>query len=435
MSDLSEQLLNKYAVSKQGPCTRHIAPRSFLSTDAFVWFVMVTTMLGAVGRPEVLGFRICGWAWLLALLAACLLIAVVPIRSPIFPIKLWLPFFVYVLLRSESLDRDELQRVAILAIPIVVAFAASLTPLKSLNTLRVSYYVLFVVTTVSYVALVVVTGSIDGQPIFIIAGAAMTWTITALFAAVEIQSKSRFAWVVLAGSYALCVITQGRMPMLVIPVLFLLGPTGMSYRKRILWGLLFAIVAPIVFYTPLIQSYVFRHGQTGTMRDAISIDPKLVSSAGRLTMWPKYIDDIQDIWLGHGSIASVEFGNFVTGGKWSHPHNDYIRILYDYGLIGIALLAIPTVWVLRECCKGLLSGDINVMYLYRVAFCGVLAMFLLAITGNTIMYSTWIGNSVFATLGVAFAEQRKGLHASGLNSHPWPFYKERLYTRKLFRQS
>jgi len=301
--------------------------------------------------------------------------------------------------------------------PIAVSFAASLSPTGNPNGVRRCYYALFVVTALAYGVAVVLTHSVYGQGLFTVAGVAMTWTITALFAAVEASRGSGVGWVVLASSYALCVLTTARMPMLVIPFLLVLGPTGLRAKKRIEWAMLAILAFPVVFYTPLIQSYVFRHGQTGTIREMMTLDPGLVRSAGRLTMWPKYLEDIRDFTFGHGSTASVDFGNDETGGSWSHPHNDYIRILYDYGLIGVVLLAIPTIWVVRECRRGLRSKDAHVKYLYRVAFSGVLAMLLLGITGNTIMYSTWIGNPVFATLGVAFAERHRGLQAADLSKH------------------
>jgi O-antigen ligase len=51
-------------------------------------------------------------------------------------------------------------------------------------------------------------------------------------------------------------------------------------------------------------------------------------------LWSEVPDESLDrTWTRSG------FGSFTLGGRaFDHPHNDYLRILYDFGVVGLGLL-------------------------------------------------------------------------------------------------
>jgi len=64
-----------------------------------------------------------------------------------------------------------------------------------------------------------------------------------------------------------------------------------------------------------------------------------VNAEGRTKVWPVLWSEVQDQpLLGHGSGAASARSRTV-GPAFDHPHNDYLRVLYDFGFVGVGLLA------------------------------------------------------------------------------------------------
>jgi len=206
------------------------------------------------------------------------------------------------------------------------------------------------------------------------------------------------------------------MPILVLFAVMIFGLREISLRKRVVLGFLLFSIGIILFMSVHVQENLFRSGH-GTIKDIISCDPALLNVGGRLTAWPIYINGIENIWFGDGSTASVIFGNATFGaGKWSHPHNEYIRVLFDYGVFGVVLLSIPIVWLLVLLYKKGRSNNANDMrWICFAGFNGIFATLLLGISGNVLMYVAYIGNMLFATIGYTFALEDKTINARNTN--------------------
>jgi O-antigen ligase len=74
-------------------------------------------------------------------------------------------------------------------------------------------------------------------------------------------------------------------------------------------------------------------------------------TAGRNLIWPYVIDKISDRpWFGYGRLAMVRTGltHFLStqlDEGFSHPHNAYLEMLFDNGLVGFVLV-MPFYWLL-----------------------------------------------------------------------------------------
>jgi hypothetical protein len=363
--------------------------------DAYFAFIVLTTAVAGVGRAELLGYRVCGWMWMLPL-AAATVCTVLPFRRKVrFPLAAWVPFFAYIALRTDFGDRADVQRFAIFLAPVMVGTAASCLPVKRPAIIRNAYYTLFAATTLSYVA-----ARLEYIRWFMPTGVCMTLTLLAGAACVDCGRGIRMAYSVLCTCWLICLLTESRMPVLVIPILFLIGPSGYSFAQRAVFTACLGLLGLASFYSAPVQSNLFRTG-TGTIEDVASLDAHKLSTGGRLTAWPVYFESIKkNPWFGGGGTASVDFGNETFGG-WSHPHNEYIRLLFDYGIVGIVLFLGPMAQLLLMCFKQIHAGSPEVQWLYKVALYGISAMLLLAITGNVFMYVAWLGNLLFATIGTA----------------------------------
>jgi O-antigen ligase len=74
-----------------------------------------------------------------------------------------------------------------------------------------------------------------------------------------------------------------------------------------------------------------------------------VNLEGRSQIWATTWDSyLTSPWFGHGVGSADNLITRVYGGSVGHPHNDYLRILHDYGLVGLVMWVIGFVWLLRR---------------------------------------------------------------------------------------
>jgi O-antigen ligase len=125
-----------------------------------------------------------------------------------------------------------------------------------------------------------------------------------------------------------------------------------------------------------------------------------LDTSGRAEMWGAVIDswwtNPQTIWIGRGAGSSEEIANSAVS-NMSHPHNDYLALLHDYGIIGFTIFAVAffgliwgrwKIWRRSE-----IEGSPHAM-IHSSAFLMALALGLMMITDNPLEY-------VFAILPTA----------------------------------
>jgi O-antigen ligase len=130
-------------------------------------------------------------------------------------------------------------------------------------------------------------------------------------------------------------------------------------------------------------------------------------TTGRSRLWDLMEEEIKikPIW-GHGANASEDFVLSVTWGTLTHPHNDWLRLLYDYGFIGTSIFAIclvgQAIHLLRRAPRTF--GESCVL-LYAGAS-SFLPFVLLMFTDNIILYAAFFGNLQFTIIGLVYAAQK-----------------------------
>jgi O-antigen ligase len=231
----------------------------------------------------------------------------------------------------------------------------------------------------------------------------MTFTLLSVAACADLSARPQKAILCLAVYFLILFLSESRMPVMVVPFIFAFGLNYLPWKTKLFIAVFILVAGLGLFYTGPVQGNLFREGH-GTPADLFSFDPHIINSSGRLSAWPEFIKGIENRWAGDGATSSAEFGYGMFRG-WTHPHNEYIRILFDYGMIGFILLSIPALWMLIGLYKkALLYRDFPSMrWLYSVCINGFFAMLLLGITGNVLMYISYIGNILFAVIGCAYA--------------------------------
>lgn len=105
-------------------------------------------------------------------------------------------------------------------------------------------------------------------------------------------------------------------------------------------GGVFILFVLSVFFIPNIKNKMFYNGEEKNIQQLqagnLSIDD--INSNGRFTMWKflqrRMYKDREIIGSGTGSVQNYMYSNFVFGGL-KVPHNDYVQMLCDNGLVGI----------------------------------------------------------------------------------------------------
>lgn len=126
----------------------------------------------------------------------------------------------------------------------------------------------------------------------------------------------------------------------------------------------------------------------------------------RLRMMLMLKSGVQDAyWFGHGANAVEKITTTYFAGL-THPHNDWLRLQYDYGTLGMLIFGITllvqalSAW---QVARGLDGEAARFMYAAAGAF---IPMALFMLTDNVILYVAWFGNLHFAMLGIGYAAAR-----------------------------
>ncbi len=122
---------------------------------------------------------------------------------------------------------------------------------------------------------------------------------------------------------------------------------------------------------------------------SLHIGPVSINAMGRVTLWNETISSWEESRLiGKGAGSSeILIAHQYPG--LAHPHNDYLRILHDYGLIGLGFWAAGYLWLLMTTWRAWQRADRQEGAEARVhlsAFLALLAVALAMITDNVMIY-------------------------------------------------
>jgi O-antigen ligase len=114
-----------------------------------------------------------------------------------------------------------------------------------------------------------------------------------------------------------------------------------------------------------------------------------INGMGRVAMWRATLESAATspiVGHGAGSAAEIINSRFNLG----HPHNDYLRVLHDYGLVGLVLWIFALAhlgwgarkgWIVRHRSKDYTSSAIH-----RAAYLGIVGTAVTMITDNSMAY-------------------------------------------------
>ena len=221
-----------------------------------------------------------------------------------------------------------------------------------------------------------------------------------LFVLVGVRVRSwRVLTVIGAITFAVILFTGSRMAAAALIPVLLTHPSLMANRPRwltLVSGLILSVLA--VSNTQAFQDRFF-FSDDATLRDVVTLSDNL-NTAGRRELWPALIRECSaSPVLGNGVGAGTVFSDELTNEILGHPHNEFIRVYCDTGLIGTALLwgffAMAAVRNYRALRRG---GDTR---LHTAALQCIAVLAVLALTDNPLVYTALFMTPIALVLGLA----------------------------------
>lgn len=374
------------------------------SAPVIVWVIVIATLISTLTGETILGFQVSGFGWFIPLVFALYVFFTKPGR-PSLPYWIWTPWFGLVigyLLFAEA--EHALQRSVMLLAPMVVGMAVSKAAIGELELFRIES-ALDKVSTAFFVAIFVNSGLALTGVLPEVTGLAPQATTAAVFstffAAKYALGNKRAAikWMAFAFVPVIAVTRMGIVAAgLTLPLTF----APLSYWKRIVILIGIAAIGLVVFNTERIQNKMFDSGE-GTVLD-MNLDNPNFNTSGRTFIREEMEQEIEDSpWFGFGANASEQFVSEWTDGLLAHPHNDYLRLVFDYGYVGLfVFLGCMILQILHAVRAG--YRGVGASRLFLIVGAGAFVPFAMFMgTDNIILYAPFFGNLHFMILGAGYA--------------------------------
>jgi hypothetical protein len=372
-----------------------------------VWLVLGSTLVScAVGGLRFLGLSLRGWMWTVPFVGSVVVILAERARRP-FPLLLWAPWAVlsigYLIV---SPFENAAQRTAMVLAPLPIAYAVSGLALTrdQVRTLQLRLQQLGLLLVALMLAQVGVFTTGELPQTTGLAPQVMTGALLATVYASGFAHGLRgflLPWAAVALLPVVAVTrTAAAVTMLTLPGAF--GP--LRLRKRLLALGLLALAAVAVFNTERFQQKMFYSG-SGTLEDLTLENPDL-RSTGRFALWEVMREEIaKKPLLGHGANAQEAF-IFDLLKIRGQPHNDWLRLLFDYGWVGVGLYGLTLlaqVALLVRLHRRCAEDDDGGRMLAGATAASFVVYALIMVTDNIFLYTAYFGNLQFALIGLAYA--------------------------------
>jgi O-antigen ligase len=166
-----------------------------------------------------------------------------------------------------------------------------------------------------------------------------------------------------------------------------LNPTTFRGWMRFSGGVLFSLgvfIAAVLFVAPLHERFI--HGDVTTVAGGAKLNLE-----GRAQLWSATWDSYKTSpIIGHGAGTADDLIKARYGTAAGHPHEDYLRILHDYGAVGLALWILAFVSLLRSTWRGwrrsLSRTDGPPEWPHYAAFLALVSVGLGMLTDNVMIY-------------------------------------------------
>jgi O-antigen ligase len=222
---------------------------------------------------------------------------------------------------------------------------------------------------------------------------ARSFSVFALFGVANLLAKWRYGhhWAMWAAIALTLLIgaSQSRLALAIAIILFPLAQFPGASRMRIFKMCSVMIAVCFTFYEALLYFDSLRNRfLTGDM--SLKLGNWAINVSGRLAFWRVITESFKEAPIfGKGAGSAQAVIDMAFAGI-HHPHNDYLRILHDYGLFGMALWLVAIGTLVLSLWRHWLLADRLAMpqaHLYLSGLLTLVAFALEMTTDNVIVYA------------------------------------------------
>ncbi|HVS40201.1 MAG TPA: O-antigen ligase family protein [Gemmataceae bacterium] len=368
--------------------------------------VPICAGLGTIEKLDIAGFHYTGWMWLFFLAAGGVLL----IREGFrwggrrlrMPWGLWLLWAAYLwssLCWCEPLEWRNVQDAVQITMPLLVGAVASLVVRSEEQLDRLLRVFVLTAILLGLCSVGAYFGLFAALNMKLLA---RPLGLTACLVGCVFMARFPVQRVVPLLGWGLCmvftVMTGSRMATLALLCIPILHPLYRSAWPRIAAILTIAALGAALFYSPFFQNRFFYEG-SGTLADVAEGD---FLSFGRFEAWPDIWDEAwRRPYFGAGVGSAYNFVPIVWEGM-HQVHNDYLRVGFELGLVGVALLVCALLWQVWRVWGQVRRSTGVVRTAFAAALLGFLLLAITSCTDNTLGYNLWYMDPLFVLLGAAY---------------------------------
>ena len=223
----------------------------------------------------------------------------------------------------------------------------------------------------------------------------------AFISAVALGGIGPYRPAAIAGWTACLLVTVAsgsRIATLSILAILAMHPGIGRLRWRLAAVVAFVGLGVALFYLPVFQNRFFYSG-SGTLAD---VWEGKFDDAGRFYAWRAILPEIgRRPWIGSG-VGSIHDYVPTVWPESVHIHNDYLRIAYEFGIVGLALFLAVVAWQILDLWRHTRSPAPAIRWASLSAVLGIAAFLITALTDNTLMYNLWFTNPLFTMIGAVY---------------------------------
>lgn len=389
------------------PLEREWAAPTGVSLDRlYVLSVPIAAGISSVSGPRFGGLHYTGFIWMAYLCCGTLLV----LRHPDairFPVRLWLPFVGLALMSLIWGGLDSFRQIqAILqwTTTVVVGMVASMTVRREddLERLMRAYGWALLLVTGMFLFFHFGPGTrwqdSDAGRGFSHRTAAITLALLAGVASVHVSRRAVRRTAAWSGCLLLGIVTGSRMATACMMLAPLANPLWRSKAGKAGFVLGLGLLTVLLANTAAFQERFFHSGR-GNLGSLFSGD---LDSSGRDHLWSfLWSEALQRPFFGHGAGSSAAYLQ-KAGFLLAHPHNEYLRIVFEMGFVGLAVFMGAVVLQGFDCYGRALKAGPGVRYAFAAAVVGLFILLVISVTDNPLVYNLGFMHPLFALIGAAY---------------------------------
>jgi O-antigen ligase len=215
-------------------------------------------------------------------------------------------------------------------------------------------------------------------------------------------------WMTLIGIAT--AMSLSRMAIFIMVIQFIVSRMSLKNIQGLIQMIVSIVLVGTVFYLAFTFVAPIRDRFTA-VGDNATVGNVPVNTSGRQALWTITSESALKsplIGQGPGSITTVLSETTRT----NQPHNDYLRILHDYGVIGLVIWSLGYgALLIKTCLLWLWSDEYDqpVAHIHLAAFLALVAVALLMITDNVMIYlfaMAPLGVLTGASLGIGYRRKK-----------------------------